>query len=106
MLQALAGLPDGMFDCTELQFGNISEVPGMEHVGKFYCHFVCLWPLVSFCSHLVHYIVFPVFVCCTKKNLATLGARYLQHIFWANIKDHFFVTWSRFFESVSAKIYG
>jgi hypothetical protein len=57
MLQALAGLPDGMFDCTELQFGNISEVPGMEHVGKFYCHCVCLWPLVSFCSHLVHYIV-------------------------------------------------
>jgi hypothetical protein len=29
-----------------------------------------LWPFGTFCSHLEYF--FPVLVCCTEKNLATL----------------------------------
>jgi hypothetical protein len=49
----------------------------MENDGIFYVHLVnftaignILWPFGVFCGHLV--LFFPVLVCCTKKNLATL----------------------------------
>jgi hypothetical protein len=55
----------------------------MEDVGTFYDHLVyfaaicyTLWPFGIFCGNLVYFMViwyiFPVLVCCTKKNLATL----------------------------------
>jgi hypothetical protein len=45
-----------------------------------------LWPCCIFCGHLVYFVViwyiFPVLVCCTKKNLETLTrtrrATYIQ----------------------------
>jgi hypothetical protein len=49
----------------------------MEDVGLFYGHLVyfttiwyILWSLGIFHVYLVH--LFPIWVCCTKKNLATL----------------------------------
>jgi hypothetical protein len=51
----------------------------MEDVGKFYGHLVyfasiwyILWPFGIFYGYLV---LFPVLVCCTKNNLATLQQR-------------------------------
>jgi hypothetical protein len=49
----------------------------MEGPGKLYVHLVyfmaiwySLWPFGIFNGYLVY--LFPVLVCCTKKNLATL----------------------------------
>jgi hypothetical protein len=43
----------------------------------------------KFCGHLVYFMVnlyiFPVLVCCTKKNLATLVQ---QHFTWKPIRDN------------------
>jgi hypothetical protein len=48
----------------------------MEDVGKFMDIWSILQPFVIFYGHLVYFVVswyiFPVLVCCTKKNLATL----------------------------------
>jgi hypothetical protein len=51
----------------------------MDDVGKFYGHFVyftAIWYRYIFYSHVVHFMaiwyIFPVLVCCTKENLATL----------------------------------
>jgi hypothetical protein len=47
----------------------------MEDVGLFYgylVYFTAIWYMYVFRGHLVN---FPVLVCCTKKNLATLVQR-------------------------------
>jgi hypothetical protein len=51
----------------------------MEDVGLFYGHlvyFTAICYTYVFCGHLKHFMViwyiFPILVCCTKKNLATL----------------------------------
>jgi hypothetical protein len=48
----------------------------MEDVGTFYDHlvyFTTIWyVLLPFGTFMVIWYVFPVLVCCTKKNLATL----------------------------------
>jgi hypothetical protein len=48
----------------------------MEDVDTFYDHLVHFTPLGMFYGHLVYFMViwyiFPVLVCWTKKNLATL----------------------------------
>jgi hypothetical protein len=48
----------------------------MEDIGIFYGYSVYLWPFGEFHGHLVYFkgylVFFPVLVCCTKKNLATL----------------------------------
>jgi hypothetical protein len=51
----------------------------MEDLGLFYSHFVnftafwyILWSFVAFQGY---WHIFPVLVCCTKKNLATLENR-------------------------------
>jgi hypothetical protein len=56
-------LPDGIFSNHKSQFGQILEFLAMEDVGIFYGHLVY--------STGIWYI-FPVLVCCAKKNLATL----------------------------------
>jgi hypothetical protein len=54
------------------------------HFGLFYVHFnyfmviwSILWSFGLFYGHLVYFMairyIFPVLVCCTKENLATLG---------------------------------
>jgi hypothetical protein len=70
------GLPDGIFSNQKSQFGSILEDLAKEDVDTFYCHLVYLRPFGIFCCDLVNFMVilciFPVLVCCTKKNLATL----------------------------------
>jgi hypothetical protein len=48
----------------------------MENVGIFMTIWSILRPIGIFYGHLVYFLVvwyiFPVLVCCTKKNLATL----------------------------------
>jgi hypothetical protein len=57
----------------------------IENVGIFYGHLVyfkavwsILWPFGIFYDHLIYFMaiwyIFPVLVCCIKKNLATLRA--------------------------------
>jgi hypothetical protein len=65
-----AVLPDGFFSNQKTQFVKTLEGLAMEDVGIFYVHlinFPAIWyiypPFGTF---------FPVLVCCTKKNLATL----------------------------------
>jgi hypothetical protein len=56
----------------------------MEDVGIFFVRWPILWPFDLFCGHLVYFvaiwyilwlfgILFPVLVCWTKTNLATLA---------------------------------
>jgi hypothetical protein len=69
-------LPDGMHISNQKsQFGSILEALAVEDVGTFYGHLVhftfirySLWPFGVY----ILCIFFPVLVCCTKKNLATL----------------------------------
>jgi hypothetical protein len=76
-------LPDGTLSNQKFQFGSILEGPAMEDVGitcghlLFYmaiCYFI--WPFVILYGHLVYFMaiwyIFPLLVCCVKKNLATL----------------------------------
>jgi hypothetical protein len=56
----------------------------MENIDKFYYHLIYLRPIDIFYGHLVYFVViwyiFPMLVCCTKKNLATLSSNeYVQH---------------------------
>jgi hypothetical protein len=48
----------------------------MEAFGMFYSHLVSFTPIGMFCDHLVYFMViwyiFQFWLCCTKKNLATL----------------------------------
>jgi hypothetical protein len=48
----------------------------IQNFGTFYGHCSILIPFGIFCDHTVYFMVirniFPVLVCCTKKNLATL----------------------------------
>jgi hypothetical protein len=89
-LRHQAGLPDGIFSKQKCQTGYILEgltIEDFGHIlcpfGLFYCHLVYLiaiWaillPFGLFCGCLVNFVVicfiFPVLVCCTKKNLVTL----------------------------------
>jgi hypothetical protein len=67
------------FQTKDSRFGEIFEGIAMDDVGKFYGHFVyftAIWYRYIFYSHVVHFMaiwyIFPVLVCCTKENLATL----------------------------------
>jgi hypothetical protein len=83
-------LPDGIFSNQKFQFGLILEGLAMEDVGI--CMTILsilrstyiLWPFGTFCDNLVHFVIiwyiFPVLVCCTEKNLATLLEGLLAHI--------------------------
>jgi hypothetical protein len=55
------------------KFGRFLQWKMLEH---FMTMWSILWPCGRFCGHLVYFMVlwyiFPVLVCCTKKNLATL----------------------------------
>jgi hypothetical protein len=77
----LAGLPDGMFFKPKVpiwvNFGGSCD-------GKYW---YILWLLGIFCGHLPNFVAichilwlfgmnFPVLVCCTTKNLATLLPSY------------------------------
>jgi hypothetical protein len=66
------------FSNQKSQFGLILGGLAIENIGTFYGHYIGL-----FCGHLVYFvaiwyilwllgILFPVLMCCTKKNLATL----------------------------------
>jgi hypothetical protein len=70
----VAGL-QGIFSFQTLLFSNIFWGLGLKMLGIFYAHFVyfmiiwhILWPF-SF-----RLVFSPVFVFCTKKNLATLSS--------------------------------
>jgi hypothetical protein len=71
------GLPDGIFSNQKSKFGSILEGIAMEAVGIFHGHvvyfkavwYIC-WPFGIF--YIGIWYIFPVLVCCTKKNLATL----------------------------------
>jgi hypothetical protein len=74
-----AGLPDVIFSNQKSQIGYILEGLGMENVCLFNAHLEhfttiwhFLWPFGTFCGNLV---LFPVLVCCTKNNMATLRLR-------------------------------
>jgi hypothetical protein len=78
-----AGLPDGIFSDQKFQFGKILVCPEMEDGGLFYrplVYFTALWsilrPFGILCGNLIYFVViwyiFPILVCCTKKNLAAL----------------------------------
>jgi hypothetical protein len=70
-------LPDGIFSNQKSNFWSILEGLAMEDVGIFgpFClfygqmiHFMSIWYILwSF------WYIFPVLVCCTEKNLATLN---------------------------------
>jgi hypothetical protein len=84
------------FQTKDAKFGKILECLAMEDVGKFYGISSILLPFGIFYGHLVNFVVilvyfmpfgifyaiwyilwsfwyiFPVLVCCTKQNLATL----------------------------------
>jgi hypothetical protein len=73
-----AGLPDGMFSNQNSQFGKILEGLAMEDVSIFCGHSVYLTvilyifrPFTIVCGHLVYFSPFW-YLCCTKKNLASL----------------------------------
>jgi hypothetical protein len=71
------GLPDGIFQTKNPNLGKFGRVlHTMKDVGKFDGKLVCftamsyiLWPFGTF------WYIFPVLVCRTKKNLATLLKR-------------------------------
>jgi hypothetical protein len=77
-----SGLPDGIFSNQKYQFGYILRGLSMHDVGIFYGRLVYLpaiWyillPFGIFCDNLVNcmviWIILPVLICCTEKNLAT-----------------------------------
>jgi hypothetical protein len=84
------GLPDGIFSNQNTKFGYILECLAMKDAGKFYGHleyltviWYILWQFGISYGNLVYLmaiwyilwsfgIFFPVLVCFTKKNLATL----------------------------------
>jgi hypothetical protein len=92
-------------------FGPIWEVLeglGIKNVVIFYCHlvhFTAIWcilltlgrcillPFGAFCGNVVYFVVnwsmFDILVCCTKKNLATLAARFndCAQIFYSDMKN-------------------
>jgi hypothetical protein len=65
------------FQTQTSQFGKILESIAMY--GIWYGHFVYLRPNGIFYGHLVHFVViwyiFPVLVCCTEENMATLTGK-------------------------------
>jgi hypothetical protein len=72
-----AGLPDGIFSNQKSQFGSILKSLTMKDVDLFYGHLIYFTANWYTCyDHLAYFVViwyiFPVLVCCTKKNLATL----------------------------------
>jgi hypothetical protein len=71
------GLPDGIFSNQKSQSGKILEGTSMKDIGTFYGHFIYFHLVCMYCGHLVYFMVirniFPVLVCCTRKNLATLA---------------------------------
>jgi hypothetical protein len=65
-----------IFEPKKSRFGLILEGFAMEDVGILYGHLVYLqlfWYVLWLFG-----IFFPVLVCCTKKNLATLGRGHLD----------------------------
>jgi hypothetical protein len=58
----------------EIFFGHFGIFCG--HLVYFVVIWDSLWSFGIFCGHLVYFVViwyiFPLLVCCTKKNLATL----------------------------------
>jgi hypothetical protein len=73
-------LPDGIFADQKYQFLYIFEAQGMENFGICYTLWYSSGRLVyTLYGYLVDFVViccvgpyFPILVCCTKKNLATL----------------------------------
>jgi hypothetical protein len=71
-------LPDGIFFQTKTpnlgKFGRVLQ--WKIHIGIFYFHLVYFQPFDIFYGHLAYFLaiwyIFPVLVCCSKKNLATL----------------------------------
>jgi hypothetical protein len=71
---------------------SILEVLGTENVNRY-----IPWPFGIYCvhfvifnGHLVHFWsfgIFPVWVCCTKKNLATLLPGSLSKLRWKEFED-------------------
>jgi hypothetical protein len=60
-------LPDGLFSNQKSQFGKISEGISINNLGIFYDHFVyftaignILWPVGTFCAHLVRFSGFGI----------------------------------------------
>jgi hypothetical protein len=73
--RSVSGLPD--FQTQNPNLGKFLHGLAMEDVGVLYVHLVgltaicyILWPFGLFSAYLVH--LFPVLVCCRKRNLATL----------------------------------
>jgi hypothetical protein len=71
-------LPDGFFSNQKSQFVKTLEGLAMEDVGISYVHLVnfpAIWHILwqfDICVYPRFGTFFPVLVCCTKKNLATL----------------------------------
>jgi hypothetical protein len=60
-------LPDGLFSNQKSQFGKISEDLRLENVNIFYSHWeyfthiwIILWPVGTFCAHLVRFSGFGI----------------------------------------------
>jgi hypothetical protein len=90
-IQVRPVLPDGIFSNQKSKFGYILQDPAFGDVGIRYGNFIhftaklyILWPFGTFYGHLVYFVViwyilwsfgifYSVLVCCTERNLATLG---------------------------------
>jgi hypothetical protein len=67
-------LPD-VFSNQKSQLGKFFEGLGMEDVGLFNGHLVYFAAMYILDGQLVHFVViWYILVCCTTKNLATLGS--------------------------------
>jgi hypothetical protein len=68
-----SGSPDGLFSNQKFQFGRALD-------WKMFKYCMAIWNILRifeiFYDHLVHFVfiwyIFPVWVSCNKKNLATL----------------------------------
>jgi hypothetical protein len=76
----MLGLPDGIFSNQKFRFGSILEGLAMEDVDMLFGHlvyFTAIWYIVWPFDIWYEYLVFfPILVCWTMNNLATL--KYVQ----------------------------
>jgi hypothetical protein len=72
-----SGLPDGIFSNQKSKFGYFLRVLQWKmlyfygHLFYFTAIWQTLWTFGTVCGNLVYSL--PFWVCCTKKNLATLS---------------------------------
>jgi hypothetical protein len=66
-------LPDGIFSNEKYQLGYTLEGLGMKNVGIFYEYLEYLTAIYVVKFVVISVYLFPVLVCFTHNNLATLG---------------------------------